>query len=79
MAMSSFKACHRPLIYVYSRMSDAPNKDVENTRNRINEESQYWQDYSDNDNLRLLIKNDLSERLQREFECVVEKRREVLE
>ena len=78
-AMSSFKAFHRPLIYVYSRMSDAPNKDVENTRNRINEESQYWQDYSNNDNLRLLIKNDLSERLQREFECVVEKRREVLE
>lgn len=78
-AMSAFKEYHRPLIYVYSRMSDTPNDDVESTRNRINEESQYWQDYSDNDHLRLLIKNDLQERLQKVFEDIVEKRREILE
>lgn len=78
-AMSSFKSHRRPLIYVYSRLSDAQNDDVEITRNRVNEESQYWQDYSDNDHLRLLIKNDLSERLQKVFEEIVETRREVLE
>ena len=78
-AMNSFKKCHRPLIYVYSRMSDAQNEDVEITRNRINEESQYWQDYSDNDHLRLLIKNDLIERLQKVFEEIVEIRRELME
>lgn len=78
-AMSSFKSHRRPLIYVYSRLSDAQNEDVEITRNRINEESQYWQDYSDNDHLRLLIKNDISERLQKVFEGIVEKRREVIE
>lgn len=78
-AMNSFREHHRPLIYVYSRLSDAQNEDVEKTRKRINEESQYWQDYSDNDHLRLLIKNDLSERLQKVFEEIVEKRREVLE
>lgn len=78
-AMSSFKSHRRPLIYVYSRLCDVQNDDVEITRNRINEESQYWQDYSDNDHLRLLIKNDLSERLQKVFEEIVETRREVLE
>ena len=78
-AMNSFKKCHRPLIYVYSRLSDAQNEDVEITRNRINEESQYWQDYSDNDHLRLLIKNDLIERLQKVFEEIVEIRRELME
>ena len=78
-AMDSFKEHHRPFIYVYSRLSDAQNDDVEITRKRINEESQYWQDYSNNDHLRLLIKNDLSERLQKVFEEIVEKRRDVLE
>ena len=78
-AMSSFKSHCRPLIYVYSRLSDTHNEDVEITRKKINEESQYWQDYSDNDHLRLLIKNDLSERLQKVFEEIVEKRKEILE
>lgn len=78
-AVSSFKLHLRPLIYVYSRVSDIHNEDVEITRERINEESQYWQDYSDNDHLRLLIKNDLSERLQKVYEEIVEKRREVME
>ncbi len=78
-AMNSFKEHHHPLIYVYSRLSDAPNEDVESTRHRINEESQYWQDYSDNGHLRLLIKNDLQERLQKIYEDVVEKRRDLLE
>lgn len=78
-AMNSFRKHRRPLIYVYSRLSDAQNEDVEKTRKRIVEESQYWQDYSDNDHLRLLIKNDLSERLQKVFEEIVEKRREILE
>ena len=78
-AMNSFREHRRPFIYVYSRLSDAPNVDVEKTRKRINEESQYWQDYSDNDHLRLLIKNDLTEKLQKVFEEIVEKRREVLE
>lgn len=78
-AMKSFKEHRRPLIYVYSRLSDVQNEDVEITRKRINEESQYWQDYSDNEHLRLLIKNDLSEQLQKVYERIVEKRREVLE
>lgn len=78
-AMDSFKEHRRPLIFVYSRVSDDPDEDVESTRQRINEESQYWQDYSDNDHLRLLIKNDLSDRLQKVFEEIVEKRRGIME
>lgn len=78
-AMNAFKEQRRPLIYVYSRLSDAPNVDVERTRDRVNEESQYWQDYADNEQLRLLIKNDLTDRLQTVFEEIVDKRREILE
>lgn len=78
-AMDSFKESGHPIIYVYSRKSDIKNKDVETTRNRVNEEAQYWQDYSDNEQLRLLIKNDLSERLQQAYEILVETRRTTLE
>lgn len=78
-AMDSFKKQGHPIIYVYSRISDLQNEDVESTRNRVNEESQYWQDYSDNEQLRLLIKNDLSERLQNSYEILIETRRKTLE
>jgi hypothetical protein len=77
--MDSFKESGHPIIYVYSRESDIKNKDVETTRNRVNEEAQYWQDYSDNEQLRLLIKNDLSEKLQQAYEILVETRRTTLE
>lgn len=78
-AMESFKENGHPIIYVYSRLSDIENKDVESTRNRVKEEAQYWQDYSDNEQLRLLIKNDLSERLQSIYEILVETQRKTLE
>ena len=77
-AMNSFKEHRRPLIYVYSRMSDAPNEDVESTRKRINEESQYWQEYPNNDQLRLMMTNDLTDRLQKVYESMVKKQREIL-
>lgn len=77
-AMDSFKQYRRPHIFVYSRLSDAYNKEVENTRKRISDESQYWQDYSDNDHLRLLIKNDLSDSLQKVYEEIIVKKMDIL-
>lgn len=77
-AMTSFKIYHHPIIFVYSKTNDVYNEDVIHTRNRVNEESQYWQDYTDNNQLRLLIQNDLSERLQKEYEELVEYRRKII-
>lgn len=74
-AIESFKSQRRPIIYVYSKDSDEYNEDVNSTRERIKEESQYWQDYSDNTHLRLLIQNDLTERLQKVYEQMIEKQR----
>ena len=78
-AISSFKEKRHPIIFVYSKEMDSLNEDVELTRNRVNEESQYWQDYTDNDQLRLLILNDLSERLQISYENMMMRRKEILE
>lgn len=74
-AIESFKSQRRPIIYVYSKDSDEYNEDVNSTRERIKEESQYWQDYSDNTHLRLLIQNDLTERLQKVYEQMIENQR----
>ena len=74
-AIESFKYQIRPIIYVYSKESDEYNEEVNSTRERIKEESQYWQDYSDNTHLRLLIQNDLTERLQKVYEQMIENQR----
>lgn len=79
LAMSTFRATGKPTIFVYSKVSDGYNEKVEATRKRVNEEAQYWQDYSDNDHLRLLIQNDLSDQMQKVYEGIIDEKKKVLE
>lgn len=79
LAMSTFRATGKPSIFVYSKVSDSYNEKVEATRKRVNEEAQYWQDYSDNDHLRLLIHNDLSDQMQKVYEEIIAEKKKVLE
>lgn len=78
LAMATFRATGKPFIFVYSKTSDIFNEQVEATRKRVNEESQYWQDYSDNDHLRLLILNDLSDQMQEVYEEIIDEKKKVL-
>ncbi|MBP5540267.1 MAG: hypothetical protein J6X88_01330 [Bacteroidales bacterium] len=78
LAMSTFRATGKPSIFVYSKVSDSYNEKVEATRKRANEEAQYWQDYSDNDHLRLLIQNDLSDQMQKVYEEIIAEKKKVL-
>jgi DNA-binding transcriptional regulator YhcF (GntR family) len=73
-AYDAFRRAGRPKIFVYSKTTDVPNEDILNIRKRIDEIKQYWQDYTDNNNLRLLIKNDLTVRIiQKMYEEMWEK------
>lgn len=54
------------------------NEKVEATRKRVNEEAQYWQDYLDNDHLRLLIQNDLADQMQKVYEGIIDEKKKVL-
>lgn len=75
LAMSIFKTKGSPAIFVYSKVSDDYNEKIEAIRRRVNEESQYWQDYFDNNQLRLMIQIDLSEQMQKVFEMIVEEKK----
>lgn len=59
LAMEAFKQKGTPKIFVYSKINDVLDSSVEELRKIICEEKQYWQDYTDNSNLKLLIENDM--------------------
>ncbi|MCR4849469.1 MAG: hypothetical protein K5920_11560 [Bacteroidales bacterium] len=79
LAMDSFKAYKHPTIYVYSKTVETISDGVQQMHDRINEEKQYWQDYLNNNELRLMIHNDLSDYLQKTYEEMIQKQKEVLE
>ena len=59
LAMEAFKQKGTPKIFVYSKINDVIDSSVEELRNIICGEKQYWQDYTDNSHLKLLIENDM--------------------
>lgn len=59
LAMEAFKQKGTPKIFVYSKINDVIDSSVEELRKIICEEKQYWQDYTDNSHLKLLIENDM--------------------
>lgn len=78
LAMETFKAYKRPTIYVYSKTVETISDEVGQMHDQINEESQYWQDYANNNELRLMIQNDLSDYMQTTYEKMIRKQKEVL-
>ena len=77
-AMNAFKKSKRPTIFVYSQTEETVSDDVRDMHDAINEEKQYWQDYGSNNELRLMLQNDLTEYLQKTFEEMIQKQKEVL-
>ena len=61
LAMEAFKQKGTPKIFVYSKINDVLDFSVEELRKIICKEKQYWQDYTDNSHLKLLIENDMTD------------------
>ena len=77
-ALESFKNNSRPQIFVYHKETNGLNEKLTEFRNIINKEKQYWQDYADNKQLRLLILNDLSDTLQNYYQNLVQERNKIV-
>lgn len=60
LAMQAFCKAGKPKIFVYSKVGDSANESVEVLRNTISQQKQYWQDYKDKEQLKLLLENDMS-------------------
>lgn len=60
LAMKAFCKTGKPKIFVYSKVGDYANESVEALRNVISQRKQYWQDYKDTEQLKLLMENDMS-------------------
>ncbi len=78
LAMETFKTYKRPTIYVYSKTVETISDRIRQMHDQINKENQYWQDFANNNELRLMIQNDLSDYLQKTFEEMIQKQKEVL-
>ena len=61
LAMHAFKEKWKPKIYVYSKKNGVGSPSVEKMRKCISSEGQYWQDYTDNTHLKLLIEKDMTD------------------
>lgn len=61
LAMHSFKEKGKPKIYVYSKKNDVWSPSIEKMRKCISSEGQYWQDYTNNTHLKLLIEKDMTD------------------
>lgn len=59
LAMESFNKTGKPMIFVYSKVSDSVDVSVDTLRKVIIQQKQYWQDYKNNDELKLLLENDM--------------------
>lgn len=59
LAMEAFDKTGKPIIFVYSKMSDSVDASVDTLRKVISRKKQYWQDYKNNDELKLLMENDM--------------------
>lgn len=79
LAMEAFKQKGTPKIYIYSKINDVSDSSVEKLRMIICEEKQYWQDYSDNTHLKLLIENDMMDVITSINESNTQIRRNILE
>lgn len=79
LAMDAFKKKGTPKIFIYSKINDASDASVEELRKIINEEKQYWQDYTDDTHLKLLIESDMAEVIEKINDSNIEIRRNILE
>lgn len=79
LAMQAFKKYGKPKIFIYSNSCDSQNESVETLRKVITEQKQYWQNYTDNTNLKLLIENDMSRVIEDLYEKKNVSRRKILE
>ena len=61
LAMETFKQKGTPKIFIYSKLNDAPNSSVDDLRKKICIDKQYWQDYTDDTHLKLLIEHDIKD------------------
>lgn len=62
-ALESFKQSGKPNIYVYSKQTNCSSDLFIEAKQKVVEEKQFWIDYEDNQQLRLLIERDLLIRL----------------
>lgn len=79
LAMEAFKENGTPKIFIYSKINDVSDSSVEELRKSISKEKQYWQDYTDNTNLKLLIESDMAEVIEKINDSNIEIRRNILE
>lgn len=59
--MDTFKQKGAPKIFIYSKLNDTPNSSVDDLRKKICIDKQYWQDYTDDTHLKLLIEHDIKD------------------
>lgn len=65
LAMNTFKKKGTPKIFIYSKTNDVSNSSVEELREIIRKEKQYWQDYTNDINLNLQIEKDMAEVIEK--------------
>ena len=59
-AMDSYKKNGRPKILAFAKKGSEDNEDVATIKDEINKEHQYWTDYTDINNLKLLFESSLN-------------------
>ena len=74
-AFKSFEQSGRPKIYVFSKKNDEKNEKVEEVRRKLGQDRQYWIEYEDNKELRLLLRSIILKNVHSFYEKIVDEQR----